>query len=79
MGRQVELERLKVAERAFGGHKPQLHQRVGRVIDEHQQRLCKVLDGVRLTTVFFEKTADLTLIHRLTTSPDHLSMISFSS
>ena len=37
MFEQIAFQSLEVAERALGGHKPELHQRAGGVIDEDEQ------------------------------------------
>jgi hypothetical protein len=34
---QIQIERLKVTECALRRHKPQLHQRTGRIVNEHKQ------------------------------------------
>lgn len=45
MRSQIQIERFKVAERAFRLNKPQLNQRTGRIIDEDEQsaRIASIL------------------------------------
>lgn len=37
MRRQIQIQRLEVAERALRRHKPQLHQSAGRIVDKDEQ------------------------------------------